>query len=112
MSERVLCSKCGADEVICYLAPETAICPNCCEDHEYEYERFDRGHFCQHCGAVAPPDWNASDDDVCIFGGGHDGPLGTPASEMDGNASVANASAENRRKWDNWVSFCNSWGHP
>jgi hypothetical protein len=109
--DRVLCSKCEADDVICYTTEETAVCPNCCEDHEYEYERYDRGHFCQHCGAEAPPDWYSSDDDVGFWSPPSGEPLGIPANEMDGNASVANTSRENRRKWDNWVSFCNSWGH-
>ena len=114
MIDRVLCSKCGADEVICYMEPETAVCPNCCEDHEYEYDRYDRTHSCQHCGDLAPPDWYSCDDDVGIGFGSYKPPepLGIPASEMCGNASVANVSPENRRKWDNWVSFCNSWGHP
>lgn len=112
MTDRVLCSKCGADEVIVYAAAETAICPNCCEDHEYEYESYDRAHYCQHCGQEPPPDYYYSDDDVPLFGvRGSVEPVGIPASEMDGNASVANKSRENRRKWDNWVAFCNSWGH-
>lgn len=111
-TDRVLCSKCGADEVICYATAETALCPNCCEDHEYEYERFERGHYCQHCGAEAPPDWYYSDDDVGFWSPPSSEPLGIPASEMNGNASVANLSAGNRRKWDKWVAFCNSWNHP
>lgn len=111
MTSRVLCSKCGADEVICYLTAETAICPRCCEDHEYEYERSERGSFCRHCGEEQ--EYEPSDDDVG-FGSYYEPrePVGIPASEMDGNASVANKSPENRRKWDNWVAFCNSWGHP
>jgi hypothetical protein len=114
MTDRVLCSKCGADDVLAYHTVETAICPNCCEDHEYEYERGERRHYCQHCSAEPPDDWYYCDDDVPLFGtySGPRGPIGTPASEMEGNASVANKSPDNRRKWDNWVAFCESWGHP
>jgi NMD protein affecting ribosome stability and mRNA decay len=111
-SGRVMCSKCGADEVISYMAAATAICPNCCDDHEYEYERSDRTHYCQHCGAEPPADWYYCEDDVGLGPFAAAEPLGVPASEMCGNASVANASPKNRRKWDNWVAFCDSWGCP
>lgn len=111
MTDRVLCSKCGADEVICYEAEDTAVCPKCCEDHEYEYERYERGNFCIHCGEEQ--EYEPCEDDVG-FGSYYEPrePVGIPASEMDGNASVANKSPEHRRKWDNWGAFCNSWGHP
>lgn len=59
--ERVLCSKCGRDEVVVYDKPETAICRDCCEDHEYEYDRGDRKHYCKNCGAEPPPDFYYDD---------------------------------------------------
>lgn len=31
-------------------------CPNCCPDHEYEYERGE-GHRCKTCSAEPPHDW-------------------------------------------------------
>lgn len=87
------------------------VCPEHCEDHEYEYDPYERRKLCTHCGEEQ--EYEPSDDDVS-FGSYYEPrePIGTPASEMDGNAAVANASRENRRKWDNWVAFCNSWGHP
>lgn len=62
---RVLCSKCGKDEVAVYMTPETALCQDCCatalhedgeEGHQYEYERGE-GHMCRYCGARPPSDW-------------------------------------------------------
>jgi hypothetical protein len=87
------------------------VCEEHCEDHEYEYEPYERGSFCVHCGIRQ--EYEPSDDDVG-FGTYYEprDPIGIPASEMDGNASVANKSPEHRRRWDNWVSFCESWGAP
>lgn len=51
------CRVCG---IQCDSAPDPparAVCPNCCEDHDYRYERELRGHYCFHCGAQAPEDW-------------------------------------------------------
>ena len=53
----VVCSKCGRDEVIVYDSPETAVCPECCDDHDYIYDRGDRKHYCKNCGAEPPYDW-------------------------------------------------------
>lgn len=110
MSDRVLCSKCGADEVLCYMTAETAVCPNCCEDHEYEYERGERTYWCQHCGSEPPDDWYYSDDDVPLFGG-YSAPetTGIPAHAMDGNAANRHNNPDG---WARWVAFCKSWGHP
>lgn len=113
MTDRVLCSKCGADEVLQYTTAETAVCPNCCEDHEYEYERGDRTHYCQHCGQEPSPDWYYCEDDVPLFGVRDPAePIGIPASAMDGNAAVRSTTVEAREKWGRWVAFCESWGHP
>lgn len=54
------CKACG---VQCTIAPADgsgAICPEHCEDHEYEYERGD-GHHCRHCHAEPPHDWYIED---------------------------------------------------
>lgn len=49
------CRSCGKE---CASAgPDGAICEDCCEDHDYRYERELRGHFCFHCGKPAPEDW-------------------------------------------------------
>lgn len=61
MSGKVLvdfsCRVCG---VQCDGAPDPparAVCPECCEDHDYRYERDLRGRYCHHCGQEAPQDW-------------------------------------------------------
>lgn len=51
------CRKCGMAD--CHVAPEDgsgAICPDCCEDHDYVYDRWD-GHYCKHCGDPRPADY-------------------------------------------------------
>jgi hypothetical protein len=51
------CRVCGVE---CDGAPDPparAVCPNCCEDHDYRYERELRGHYCIHCGQEAPDDY-------------------------------------------------------
>lgn len=111
MTDRVLCSKCQADDVIYYDAPETAVCPACCEDHDYEHDGW-RNYYCTHCGQEPPDDWYYSDDDVGLFGVGPGGPgeaTGVPAAAMNGNAMDRH---KDPAAWDRWVAFCNSWGHP
>lgn len=113
MADKVICSKCSADDVIVYMTPEDAICPACCPDHEYEYERGDRDWFCKHCGDVAPEDWLRCDDDVGIGSCGPawrpGEPLGVLLSSMNGNASAASSHPE---QWANWVAFCERNGLP
>lgn len=56
------CHNCG---VLCDIypdPPDKAVCPECCEDHEYEYDKWRRGKFCGHCDAEQPPrDWDIFD---------------------------------------------------
>lgn len=55
------CHVCG---VVCDTAPDPplrAVCPEHCEDHDYRYNRDDRGHFCIHCYQQAPDDWFLDD---------------------------------------------------
>lgn len=33
------------------------VCPEHCEDHDYEYVQEDRRHECKHCFQIAPLDW-------------------------------------------------------
>jgi hypothetical protein len=47
------CWVCGKQ---CPIAPDPPR-RSVCEDHEYKYERVDRGHFCIHCFKPAPDDW-------------------------------------------------------
>lgn len=54
---RVLCSKCQGGNVLVYMTVASAICPNCCDDHDYRYEGRGDGHMCIHCGANPPDDW-------------------------------------------------------
>lgn len=123
MSDKLLftCRVCGVETGTHPLVENEAgetigvqgVCPEHCEDHEYEYDSFDRNHYCKHCGDIPPDDYFYSDDDVG-FGGGYTRgyvpgePIGTPASAMDGNASNRH---NNPAGWDNWVAYCRRCGH-
>jgi hypothetical protein len=50
------CRVCGADCAIAPKLPERAVCPEHCEDHQYEYVRGE-GHRCISCFAEPPADW-------------------------------------------------------
>jgi len=86
------------------------VCEAHCEDHDYQHDGY-RSFACIHCDAEPPDDWFYSDDDVGFSGGGYvpGAPIGIPASAMNGNAMQAH---KDPAAWDNWVAFCNSWGHP
>lgn len=44
------CDVCGTD-IDCYFdPPQMNYCEECCPDHDYRYDRHERGHFCQTCG--------------------------------------------------------------
>lgn len=57
MTDRVLCAKCGADEVLSYHEASTAVCPSCCPDHDYIIDRYER--YCANCGQEPPEDYYA-----------------------------------------------------
>lgn len=57
------CRVCGKETLVAPEPPERAICPECCEDHEYEYEPGERGHYCKHCFKQAPDDFYDGDWD-------------------------------------------------
>lgn len=51
------CKVCGKQ---CATAPADgsgAICPEHCEDHDYQYEPSERKHLCVHCNDERPYDW-------------------------------------------------------
>lgn len=43
------CHKCGVETTTAPLLPKLSVCENCCEDHEYEYDSYERAKFCIHC---------------------------------------------------------------
>jgi hypothetical protein len=51
------CRVCGVQCDTAPDPPDRAVCPEHCEDHEYEYVRSERGHFCKHCNQPRPEDW-------------------------------------------------------
>lgn len=53
------CGTCGAD-ALCEPQGAPALCPNCCEDHDYVYEHGE-GRMCRHCSAEPP--WDYYNDD-------------------------------------------------
>lgn len=104
------CAICGASADFVPFNAVRGICQDHCLDHEYEYDSFDRSHYCEHCGATPPDDWYASDDDVGFGSLSVPGePVGIPLSALDGNAANRH---NNPAAWDNWVAFCNANGHP
>lgn len=52
------CHRCGAETDIAPDPPALTVCENCCEDHDYRYEREMRATVCFHCGKNQPEDWN------------------------------------------------------
>lgn len=50
------CRVCGVQCVLAPDPPARAVCPEHCEDHDYEYQRSERGTYCNHCGQQAPED--------------------------------------------------------
>lgn len=99
------CMVCGEDTATYPAQGIRGICEKHCFDHDFEYDRYLGGHHCVHCDAER--EYEPCDDDLG-FGGGFsfDAPIGIPASAMDGNAMKGGD------KWDRWVAFCNSCGHP
>lgn len=86
------------------------ICEKHCEDHEFEYVRGERRHECKHCGAEPPDDWYYCDDDIGVgLSFSDDGPIGWPASSMNGNAAERH---KDPAAWERWVAFCNACGLP
>lgn len=51
------CRVCGVQCTVAPDPPARAVCPEHCEDHDYEYVKGEGGHFCKHCGEQAPEDW-------------------------------------------------------
>lgn len=51
------CKVCGVECDTAPLLPDRPVCPEHCEDHDYEYVRGERGHFCKHCDQQRPEDW-------------------------------------------------------
>lgn len=55
------CHKCGKQ---CPVAPaddstDKTVCEDCCEYHEYEYDKWRRGRFCKYCDREQdPPYWD------------------------------------------------------
>lgn len=51
------CRICGNQCDTAPPLPERAVCPEHCEDHEYNYERGEQRHICKHCGQERPVDY-------------------------------------------------------
>lgn len=51
------CQKCGKECDVAPKLPDRPICPDCCEDHEYEYDPSFQQHRCKHCDKSVPEDW-------------------------------------------------------
>lgn len=100
------CLICGA-ETACM--PPLDVRSRCCECLG-EHGEYEDG-YCIECGEAR--EYPSYEDDVPLFGVRYgDGPIGTPASAMNGNAAVASAIPENRQAWDIWAAFCERNGHP
>lgn len=51
------CHKCGAETTVAPDPPAKAVCPKCCEDHDYRYDRGMHEHRCIHCDEPRPYDY-------------------------------------------------------
>lgn len=49
------CRVCGEPTVIAPADGSPGVCEDCCEDHDYRYERGE-GHRCTHCFGAPPED--------------------------------------------------------
>jgi len=52
------CHKCGKVLDVGHWDGSADVCEDCCDDHNYKYDRDERGHFCVHCFRKAPDDWH------------------------------------------------------
>jgi hypothetical protein len=68
MSEPVdfRCHVCGVECPVAPDPPDKAVCEECCEDHDYHYERCERAKVCIHCGKIK--EYEPSEDDVPLWG--------------------------------------------
>lgn len=65
-TSRPVCSRCLADDVICFGTPRSAICPACCDKlekkeegdtgHVFKREPYE-GYMCLYCGERASEEW-------------------------------------------------------
>lgn len=90
--------------------PGAAVCPECCEHPDYQYEAGERDYFCIECGEAAPYEWIDDrcrcDDDcggVFIFGRETSKTIGTPISELSGRPG--------HDGYDKFVQIAKSWGY-
>ena len=51
------CRVCGDQCAVAPDPPERAVCEDHCPDHEYEYDKWRRSHFCKTCDKQVDPDW-------------------------------------------------------
>lgn len=56
------CRVCGSDTLLAPNPPEQAVCPEHCEDHEYEHDPWVKRHVCIICGQEAPDDYYIEND--------------------------------------------------
>lgn len=51
------CHQCGKETALAPDPPDKAVCEDCCEDHDYRYDRWERTHVCTHCGKPVDHEW-------------------------------------------------------
>ena len=51
------CIGCGADLTGYHFLQVRGVCPGCCIEHDFQYDRDERQHACIYCGEPAPSDW-------------------------------------------------------
>lgn len=52
------CRVCGKQCDVAPDPPKRAVCEEHCEDHNYQYDKWDRTHYCVNCGKQRPYDTN------------------------------------------------------
>lgn len=93
------CIACGAETLGHRFLEVRGICREHCYDHDFEYDPYERGKFCIHCGEQQ--EYEPSEDDVSIGFSDPDRPLGTPLSQLSGQPGTPGFAEFDRiaRSW-------------
>lgn len=96
-----ICVVCGCEVNGHHFLEVRGYCSEHCPDHDFEYDPYERGRFCVHCGMEHEYEPDEHDVPISFIDG--DRPLGTPLSQLSG-----------RPGHPGYAEFCRiaeSWGY-
>lgn len=104
-----ICIVCGAETPGHHFLDVRSFCEAHCPDHDWDYDRYRRGHFCLNCDAEK--EYEPSDDDVGFGSYQLDPgePIGTPISEL---ATRPDGTVAGQRRYENWLRLSERCGYP